>query len=263
MDQDTKRDQRDFWSTAEPGTSVSQATTPLADATLSSSPEVLISAAANRCLTEDLALALLKRADLPAEALEALSKHPSTLKSRKVRLRVVAHPKTPRHISLPLLRPLFTFELMNLAVMPAVPADVKKSAEDTLILRLESISLGEKVSLARRASGAVAGALLGEKDPRIITASLNNSRLTEAHVIRALARSDSIPSLVDAVCHHEKWPLSREVQLALLRNQHTPMAKALTFAQAIPSEIVREVLHASHLPENIKQYLIDNLNHRT
>ena len=261
MDQDTKRHRPHSSSTAEQGTASSQTDTPLADV-LSSSPEVLISAATNRGLSEDLALALLKRTDLLPEALEALSKNPGTLKSRKVRLRLVAHPKTPRHVSLPLLRPLFTFELMNLAVVPSVPADVKKAAEDGIILRLESISLGEKLSLARRASGAVAGALLAEKESRVIAASLNNSRLTEAHVIHALVRTESLPALVDAVCHHEKWALRREVQLALLRNQHTPLAKALAFAQALPPEIVREVLHASRLPENVKKYLIEDLNRR-
>jgi len=34
------------------------------------------------------------------------------MKSRKVKLALVQHPNTPRHVSIPMLRHLLTFELM-------------------------------------------------------------------------------------------------------------------------------------------------------
>ncbi len=55
-------------------------------------------------LTEDLALALLKRPDLLAPDLEQLAKNAALLKSRKVRLALAAHPRTPRRIALRLIR---------------------------------------------------------------------------------------------------------------------------------------------------------------
>jgi hypothetical protein len=207
-------------------------------------------------LTEDMALALLRRGDLSVEVIEALSKNPLLAKARKIRFAVVAHPKTPRHISLPMLRHLFTFELMNIALLPGVAGDVKKAAEDALIFRMETISLGEKISLARRASGAVAGALLREQDSQVIRAALNNSQLTESYVVRALVPGTAPAGLAEAVSHHEKWSLRREVQLALLRNPHTPLAKALAFAQALPPGVAREALEASELPESTKECLL-------
>jgi hypothetical protein len=215
--------------------------------------------AADRALTEDLALALLRRADLAGEVLEALSKNPTVSKMRRVQMAVVAHPRTPRHVSLPILHHLFTFELMNIALMPTVSGDVKKAAEDALILRLESISLGEKISLARRASGAVAGALLAEKDSRVVSAALNNSRLTEAHVVRALVPGAAQAGLAEAVSHHEKWSLRREVQLALLRNQYTPLGRALMLVRSLPPDAVREALDVSQLPQETKDYLLQEL----
>src|SRR5438105_596607 len=128
-------------------------------------------AAADPELTEDLALALLKRSDLSSEVIEQLSKHPAIGKSRKLRRAVVEHPKTPRHLSVPMLRHLFTFELMHVALTPSVPADVKRAAEQVLIGRLDSIPSGARLTLARRGSGGIAGELLSDRESRVIKAA--------------------------------------------------------------------------------------------
>jgi len=117
----------------------------------SHSADELKRAASDAALSEELALALLERRDLPPEVLEALSKNASALKLRRVMVALVSHPKTPRHASLPVIRHLYTFELMQLALSPAVLADIKKLAEETLVSRLEKITLGERTTLARRA----------------------------------------------------------------------------------------------------------------
>jgi hypothetical protein len=209
-------------------------------------------------LNEDLALALIKRNDLPPEALELLSKS-AAMKSRKVRLALAEHPKTPHHVSLPLVRHLFTFELMQVALAPVTPADVKLAAEQALIHRLETVSAGEKLSLARMGSGRVAAALLLDSEPRVILTALDNARLTEAAVFKALTRSDTPARLVQAVCHHPQWSLRREVRVALLRNENTPLARALEFVRTLPAPLAREVLQASRLPANIKAHLLQKI----
>src|SRR5258708_4849952 len=108
-------------------------------------------------LTEDSALALLQRGDLDAEVFERIATNGSLIKNHRVKLAVAAHPRAPRHVALPLLRHLFTFDLMQVVLTPATPADIKKAAEDSLLNRLETISSGEKLALARRASAGVAG----------------------------------------------------------------------------------------------------------
>ena len=209
-------------------------------------------AAGDPALTEDLALALLKRVDLTGEAIERLSKNSGLMRSRKVRLALVQHPHAPRHVSMLMVGHLFTFDLMQVAMAPAVPADVKIAADQALINRLEKISTGERLSLARRASGRVAGALLLDPEPRVMRAALRNSRLTEAGVIRALMRHSAAPTLVEAVCRHSKWSVRREVRIALLRNERTPLARVLEFARQLPRPLALEVLQGSRLPENIK-----------
>jgi hypothetical protein len=218
---------------------------------------------ANDPLTEDLALALLKRTDLLSQDIEHLAKNSALIKSRKIRLALAAHPRAPRRLALRLLRELYTFDLMHFSQMPAAPADLKRTADEYLITRLASISLGERISLARRCSVTVATALLHDKESRVWQTALENPRLTEAAVTRALQRPGATPGFVEAVCHHAKWSVRPEIRLALLRNAHTPLARAIEFARRVPPAQLRDILHASRLPEKIKQYLRKDLKTRT
>jgi hypothetical protein len=216
----------------------------------------LEASASDPALSEDLALQLLKRNDLPAEILERVSKNGAIAKSRKVKLALIKHPRTPRHVSMPMLRHLFTFDLMQVALAPVVPADVKLAAEETLIHRLETISIGEKLSLARRASGRISGELLLDPEPRVVSTALENSRLTEAAVIKVLMRQNAPAKFVELVCHHPKWSVRREVRIALLRNEKTSLARALEFAGSLPASLLPEILQASRLPTHIKVHLL-------
>src|SRR5690242_13719869 len=101
---------------------------------LAKEPEILKAAAAHPGMNEDLALAFLTRRDLPPAALEALAKNGSAMKHRRVMAAIVAHVKTPRHVSLPMARHLYTFELLQIVLTPAVPADVKMAVEDAITM---------------------------------------------------------------------------------------------------------------------------------
>ncbi len=226
----------------------------------SPSRDVVLSAAANPALTEDLALSLLKQTDLPAECLVALSKNASVSKYRKVRTAIVAHGHTPRHVSLPMLRLQYTFDLMQVALAPIVAADIKRAAEEVLLAKLGTISAGERLTLARRASGRIAAALLFDKEPRMVQAALENPRLTEASIAKALNGTKASSALVEGVCQHPRWSVVREIRIALLRNDKIPLGRALEFARSLPAPILREILHNSHLPERTKSYLLCHLN---
>jgi hypothetical protein len=233
---------------------------PFEQAIQSDAHDVLMAAVSNHALNEDLTLNLLKRADLPGDVLERLSKNAAVMKSRRVKLALVEHPKTPRQVSLPIVRHLFTFDLVHLALTPAAPADVKAAADMTLCNRIQAIPSGERLSLAHRASGRVASELVMDAETRVTHAALDNPRLTEAYVVKAVMRSEATANLIYVICQHSKWSLRREVRIALLRNQHTPMARALEFARSLPSALAREILHGSHLPAHIKEYLLKMLD---
>ena len=219
-------------------------------------------AAAHESLSEELALALLDRRDLPPEALEALSKNVAALKSRRVLVGMIGHPKTPRHVSLPAIRHLYTFELMQLALSPAVLADIKKAAEETLVSRLEKITLGERITLARRASGRVAAALLLDSEPRVIEAAVSNPFLTEGLVVKAVMSEKAAGALVELVCRDSQWSLRREVRIALLRNPFTPANEATQLARSLPTGVLHELLRDARLPEAARERVQRELQSR-
>ncbi len=204
----------------------------------SSSGEPVLDDSANAVaseLTEDQALALLKRSDVTAADLALLGRNPSAIKSRKVLLALATHPRTPRHITIPMLRRLFTFA-------PTVAADVKRAAEEQILNRLESLSSGERISLARRASGRVAAALLLDAEIRVVSTALDNSRLVEALVVTALMKHNAPESLFALVSEHRKWSLRREVQIALLRSETLPLDRAIELARNFSAEFLREIV---------------------
>jgi len=219
------------------------------------SPEVLIAVAGDSRLSEDLALSMLNRRDLPSKALEELNKNGAVIKHRKVRLAIVMHPRTPRHVSIPAIRQLYPFELMEVCLLPAVAADVKRLAEETLIGRLKTISSGERFGLAKQSPGRVAAALLLDEEERTMRASLANPYMTEVLVVNALRSGDATEILVSAVCHHEKWSRRNEIKIALLSNEKTPFAKVLQFADELPVRVLKDILRTSRLSENVKKYL--------
>ena len=231
----------------------------------------LLRTAADPALSEDFALALLKRPDLLPEVIEQLAKNANALKSRKVKIALASHPKTPRHVSVPLARQFYTFDLMKVALSPTVPADVKVAVDDVLISRLKTVTTGERLTLARRASGRVAAALLldvetistkitdaktAARETRVMQAALENPRLTEALVINSVLRPAASAALVHAVAQHAKWSPRREIRAALLRTEHLSLARALEFSREIPGPLLHELLTASRLPAPVKDQLL-------
>ncbi len=120
-------------------------------------------AGADPTLTADLALALVKDRDLIPKTIEQISRNTAVMKARKVRVALAAHPRTPRRIALRLIRELYAFDLMQFSLLPAVAADLKHIANESMVARLASITLGERISLAQKSSAMVAAALLLDK----------------------------------------------------------------------------------------------------
>lgn len=215
---------------------------------------------ADLSLSEDMALALLENRDLGSAEIERVAKS-AAIKSRKVRMVLAAHPRTPRRIALRVIRELYTFDLMQFALLPTAAADLKRVADELIVARLASITLGERIALARRSSALVAAALLVDRESRVWQTALENPRVTEAAIVKALQRPQATAGFVEAVSHHAKWSLRPEIRIALLRNA-PPLARALEFARRLPPPLLRDVLHASKLPEKVKAYLRKDLEGR-
>lgn len=228
----------------------------------SHSEQDLLAAAENPNLTEDLARAMLSRRDLPPSVLQELAKNSAVLKQRPVLVALVAHPRTPRFISLPMARSLFPFELMQVAMSPAVAADLKIAVEQMILDKVEKLSLGERLTLALRGPTRIAERLLLDPEQRVVETALQNPHLTEACIVRTLMREAEHFNFVELIANHPKWSLRIDVRCALLRNPKTPMSVALHFAQTLPADVARDALFHSNLPASVKTYLMSEIQRR-
>jgi uncharacterized protein (DUF1778 family) len=220
-----------------------------------SSADVLLALLDNPALDETQLCLLLDRKNLPGEVLAEVARRKPLLKSYRVKRSLAFHPRAPRLVSLRLLRDLYLMDLVQVAILPGVPAELKRNAEDQLLARLPQLPLGQKITLARRGPARVAGALLAEGHAQVIAIVLDNPYMTEAQILRALAREKLSTSVIPAIVHHHKWSITYNVRLALVRHPSTPLASVLSYLPELTVSDLRELAAPGIVPESLRKYL--------
>lgn len=221
----------------------------------SGSEEVLFALLENPQLDEKHLVLLLERKDLPAKLLDQVSKQRIWMESYPVRLRLVRHPRTPRIVTLRLVKQLYLFDLVNISLLPSVPAEIKHIAEEMIVARLPQLPLGHKFTLARRGPGRVVAALLADGNVQIVPLALDNAFLTESHVLKVLACEGLPPGVVGAVAAHGKWSYLYNVRMALVRHPLTPLARVLSFLPDLTLRDLAELSFAGALSDNLREYI--------
>jgi hypothetical protein len=219
------------------------------------STEVLLALLDNPALDESHLCLLLERKDLPGEILEEVGKRKPLLKSYRVKRALCFHPRGPRLVTLRLIRDLYLMDLAQLTLSPAVPAELKRHAEEQLLTRLPQIPLGQKITLARRGPARVAGALLAEGHPQVLSVVLDNPYLTEAQILKALSREKVPAPVIPAIIHHRKWSISYNVRIALLRQPSAPLATILSYLPQLTVSDLRDLAAPGIVPENLRRYI--------
>jgi hypothetical protein len=227
-----------------------------------SSPESLRELVQNPALNEEQVVLLLARTDLPGELIEEIALRKPLLRSYAVKKALVLHPHTPRLVSLRMLRGLYLMDLVQVALTSGALAELKRNAEEQLIARLPQLPLGQKITLARRGPGRVAGALLAEGHEQVLSIVLDNTNLTEAHVLKALSRPKITPRVLEAVSRHEKWSHSYNVRLALVRQPATTLSTVLAYLPELTVSDLRELTAPGIVPENFRRYLQAEIQRR-
>jgi len=198
---------------------------------------------------------LLARKDLPADLLEEIGSRKPLLKTYAVKRALLFHPRAPRLVCLRLLRDLYLMDLVQFALTPAVSPELKRHAEEQILARLPQLPLGQKITLARRGPARVAGALLAEGHSQVLPVALDNPYLTEAQVLKVLAREEVSFPVVQALAAHRKWSHSYNVRLALVRNPSAPLATVLAFLPELTVNDLRDLAAPGIVPANLRNYL--------
>ena len=217
--------------------------------------EVLLALLKNPALAETDVAVLLARKNLPAGVIEEICKRREWLKTYALKKALACHPHTPRLASLRLLRELYLMDLVQIALLPGVSAELKRNAEDQLITRFPHFPLGQKITLGRRGPARVAGLVLAEGHPLVVPVALDNSHLTAAQILKVLAREGVPESVVQAIAQHRKWSCEYNVRLALVRNPATTLAVSLSYLPELTVSDLHELAAPGIVPEPLRKYL--------
>jgi len=226
------------------------------------SPEVLLALLDNPGMDETQLCLLLNRKDLPTEVLEEVARRKPLLKNYRVKRALAFHPRTPRLPSLRLIRELYLMDLVQLTLLPGISAELKRVAEEQLVARLPQLPLGQKITLARRGTARVAGALLAEGHPQVLSVVLDNGSLTEAQVLKALSRDRLPVGVVPAIARHRKWSHTYNVRLALVRHPSATLSTILEYLPEITVSDLRELAAPGIVSESLRKYLLAEIQQR-
>jgi hypothetical protein len=224
--------------------------------------DVLAAVLENPHLEENHLVTLLSRLDLPATILAAVAAKPEWIASESIRVGLVRHPKTPRRPALTLLRRLFLFDLVKVALMPSTPAEVKRVAEEVMVQRVPQIPIGEKLTLARRGPARVAGAILAEGHPQAMKLALGNAFLNESQVLKVIANAAVPERVIAAIAQHPKWSVQYNVRAGLIRNVHTPVPSVLAFLPNLTMCDLKDVAALETIPGHVRRYIEKELQRR-
>jgi hypothetical protein len=224
--------------------------------------EVLLAVLDNPAFDEPHLILLLSRKDMPTEILEEIGRRKAFLKSYTVKKSLLMHPRTPRLIGLRLLKEMYVMDLVQFALSPPVSAELKRYAEEQIVARLPQMPLGQKITLGRRGPSRVAGALVAEGHTHVLPVALENPYLTEAQVLKALAREKVPVFVVQALANHRKWSQSYNVRLAIVRNASTPISIVLAFLPQLSVNDLRLLAEPGVVSESLRKYLLAEVHRR-
>jgi hypothetical protein len=176
----------------------------------------------NPRITEDHLLALLKRRDLPEPLLRSIHQRCADRLSHRLVVALVKNPNLPAVLLRSLLPQLRLFELVDLCFLPGLTPDQKLAAERTILRRLPTTPLGNKMTLARRATAPIVAEILREGDARLVAICLDSPRLSEATIFQFVNSPQATAATLSMVARHQRWKDRPNLQQAILKNRQTP-----------------------------------------
>ena len=201
---------------------------------LSRAPAAWLAAALdNPSLGPSELMLLLRNSSAPADLLERIAADRDWSSHHELRRGLARHPRTPLVTARNLLPHLYWKDWIEIAADPAANPVVRRQAERMLLARLDDLSLGERIALARRATRSLVRALLKQTELRVIDALLGNPRLIELDVVALAAGASAPVEVLVRLAGHPVWGRRRSIRLELLRRPELPIPTALRLARRL------------------------------
>lgn len=195
-------------------------------------------------LTEEEALAILDNPNVTTAMIGKLAQQPRVTGFYAVRVRMVGHRQTPQAHAVKLVHYLYWNDLLRLSTDVQVPAPVRRAIDTQLLARAEKLTLGERISSARRCSHALIKFLLFDPHPRVFEALLVNKRLREDDLVALAASDRATPEQLRLLAGDAKWSFRYAIRKALVLNPQTPRAAAASQLRHLSRTDLRRI-HAN------------------
>ncbi len=226
------------------------------------SPVVIKALLANRNITEQEVVLVAGRRNIPGDILEMIAKDKRWSESYAVKLALAKNPKTPLFAALSVARYLRFFDLADICSNNSLPIVYRKKVEAVVIEKIPTMPLGIKRTLAKTAAGEVLSAMLQDGDVEVVRSCLDNPRMVEAYIFKLITRKDASPITVRMIAGHPRWSCRYTIKLALVRNDHTPLAQSVRFFQDMKSQDLIELYKDPTVPITVKPYIHSEIKGR-
>ncbi|HEY4588116.1 MAG TPA: hypothetical protein VIJ02_02040 [Thermoanaerobaculia bacterium] len=188
-----------------------------------------------------------------AEAIEEIAGAQRLLSFYEVRRDLALHPRTPEALAARLVPTLWWRDLVALALDTRLRPALRRTAEVHLNVRLPEMAVGEKVSLARRASPGILSQLRHDPSPQVIAALLDNPRLTEGMLAPVLHKASTSPAILELIANDPRWGVRYPLRLALVRNPATPLKISWRLLESLRKADLRPVAADGRIPEPVRR----------
>lgn len=194
-------------------------------------------------LTEDDALSIIDHPFVTSAIIQKVAQDPRLSSFYAVRLKLVAHRKTPQMYAAKLVHYLHWPDLVRLSVDVTVPAPVRRAIDTQLLARVAELTLGERIASARRCSLALIKHFIFDPDPKVFAALLINQRLREDELLALIASERATRDQLALLANDIKWSFRYAIRRALVLNPSTPRSIAAAQLRHLTVADLRNIYH--------------------
>lgn len=226
------------------------------------SPKVIRALIDNTNLQEEHALILCNRKNIPGDILDTIYRDKRWADSYSVRLALARNPKTPLSTAISIARFLRLFDLADIARNSILPVLYRKKIEALVIEKIPTLAMGIKKTLAKIAADEILLSLIYDGYPDVVKICLDNPHLVEAHLYKVINKKTTKSATIRAIAEHKNWSCRYNIRFALVRNEHTPLAKSVIFLRGLKTTDLKQLFCDPQLPPGIRPSLHKELMER-
>jgi hypothetical protein len=131
-------------------------------------------------------------------------------------------------------------------------ASGREARKETLLQRIQHLSVGEKIALALKGGQELRSILLKDPNKEVVLSVLKNPKMTETEV-EMLAHSRNAPEeALRAICRNREWTKNYNIIFALVNNPKTPPGLSVPFVTSLRTKDLVILEKNKNVPEAVR-----------